>query len=345
MHNASENMMKGFREFSEHLLFLLNLPREELNVELSPESEKLRFLIDDYQYINPWYTPGYIQFALNNLALATGQIGSLFTIKPVDDKNKTIALLLKPGAPLEGLGEVLICANSGFHCVVSLQEEEISLFRAIINLIGCFVTGIAEKIEIVEGRLPVFDACIGVNSKLNPAVEKYFSKQPFRHISSKGASAILTGKEPAEILAGVAEEICMHFGRSMHSVKSLFVPENYDFGPLMESFGHYNDHLNHSRYYNHYEYRKAVMLINRIQHLDNGFLLVTSDSSQIGFTGVLHYTPCRLPDEVRGSELLKDYPLMVSEQTSGYTIPDKSADAFRRIFGNQDSLSEFLNSI
>jgi len=345
MDNTSENTIKGFRLFSEHLMFLPDSHMDEQNSELRTESEQLRFLIDDYQYINPWYTPNHIRHALKNFALATGQIGGQVKIEAGSGKNKSVALLLRPGAPLEGLGEVLICAISGFHCLVSLKEEEIPLFRAVINLLGCYVNGIAENIDLIDGRLPEFDACIGVNSKLNSSVEKYFSRRPFVHFNSKGRSAILTGKESVGELEEIAEEICMYFGRSMHNVKTLFVPEGYDFGRLMDKFSRYADFINHSRYFNHYEYRKAAMLINQIKHLDNGFLLVTNDIGQLGFTGVLHFTTYQTMDHVLESDLLRDYPLANVFPSPGYTIQDKSSEAVRRVFGNAEALAGFLNSL
>lgn len=345
MDNTSENIKRGFRAFSEHLMFLADRQIGEHTGEMQSASERLYFLIDDYQHINPWYPPKHIVHALKSFAQATAQIGGQVSINPVNPGNQSVALLLRPGAPLEGLGEVILCAISGFHCLVSLKQEDAQLFRAVIDLIGLYVDGIAGSIEIIDGQLPAFAACIGVNSKFNPTVGKYFSKHPFLQISRKGSSAILTGNESAEILNGIAEDICMYFGRSMYSIKTLFVPAGYDFSRLMQCIDSYSESGIHSRYFNHYEYRKAGMLISQIQHLDNGFLLVTDDISQLGFVGVLHFTSYNSPEEAMESDLLTDYPLINPVPASGYAAPGKSREAVQRVFGDVVSLHDFINSI
>lgn len=345
MNNASENMIKDFRAFSAHLMFLLEGRINDESAEIKTVSENLNLLIEDYQYYNPWYPANHIRYALNTLSLACAGIDSQVTVNRQERKGKKIAFLMKPGAPLEGIGEVLLAAMSGFHCLVSLGDEDIPLFRGVLKLAGCYLNGIDEKIEMINGRLPAFDACIGVNTPVNPSVERYFSKHPFLHISNKGSAAILTGGEPAVTLSLLADDICMYFGRSMYSLKTLFVPEGYDFGPLMARLDRYSESGAHSRYFNHYEYRKAGMLINQIKHLDNGFLLVTDEISQIGFIGVLHYTYYNSQEDVLTSGILKDYPLAGIAGIADNTVAGLQSVAVKRIFGHSSSLDEFFRGI
>lgn len=73
---------------------------------LPPSVSDIHVLIDDYHHINPWLTDTYIRKSLNwiGAGLRYGLKSELFN--SLYSKNKTIALIINPGAPLEEWGKL-----------------------------------------------------------------------------------------------------------------------------------------------------------------------------------------------------------------------------------------------
>ena len=58
--------------------------------------------------------------------------------------------------------------------------------------------------------------------------------------SNKTSVAVLTGKETAEELELLADDVHLYFGLGCRNVTKIFVPEDYDFVPLLNAFKKYN---------------------------------------------------------------------------------------------------------
>ena len=58
---------------------------------------------------------------------------------------------------------------------------------------------------------------------------------------------------------------------------------------IIPHFEHYSFIRNHHKYANNYEYRKAIYLMNKKTHLDNGFAIFKEDTGISSPIGVLYY--------------------------------------------------------
>ncbi len=87
----------------------------------------------------------------------------------------------------------------------------------------------------------------------------------------------------------MANDIFSYFGLGCRNVSKILIPKGYDFEPLIKSFEPYNQFINHNKYANNYEYHRAIYLINLIEHLDNGFVILKPDESLGSPVGVLFY--------------------------------------------------------
>lgn len=248
--------------------------------------------ISDYHHTDSWYTREFIHESLRHLAsgLRTMPWNTANHAREQGITNqKTLALIVNPGAPLEGAGEVLFAAVAGYHCIVKLPEKSVRLYRTLLE----YLMGIPERVSgsmvMADGPLPRFDGIVFVNALQKTDVADYFRQWPHLYLSYSGTTVILTGEEPEQALKETAAGICNFYGRSFRSIKSLKVPEHYDFSALKEALSVYGHFINHSRYFNHYEYNKSVFLINAVAFEDLGFLLLTRDQAFKGNTGVLVY--------------------------------------------------------
>jgi len=79
------------------------------------------------------------------------------------------------------------------------------------------------------------------------------------------------------------------FGLGCRNVSTLFVPPDFNFEPLFSSFENFSAVAEHSKYFNNYEYSKAIFLVNGLQHLDNGFVLIRQAEDFGSPVAVLHY--------------------------------------------------------
>ncbi|MBK6962687.1 MAG: hypothetical protein IPH20_01820 [Bacteroidales bacterium] len=257
---------------------------------LSSSSLNIQRLVSGYHHTNPWFTDIYIKKSLKNISAGLRSGINPELISRLYPKNRTVAFIINPGAPLDGIGEVIFTALNGFNCLVKLPADSKSLFEALFGYLFEDFPEINEKVRFLNERLPDFDGVIGLNAFERSGAISYLEKWPNLLIYHKGCTVTLAGNENSDQLGKVAGGICNFYGRSFFSVKSLQVPEGYDFSGLFLALQQYQDNAINHRYFNHYEYHKALMLINSTPHLDNGFVLLTSDLGQTGKTGVVSYT-------------------------------------------------------
>jgi len=294
---------------------------------------------------NPWFTPGNVLSSLE--VLRSGLSAGLKQKLPdtLSNNDKTIAFVIYPGAPFEGMGEILFAAFLGFRCVVKLPPDSRRAFECLLACFGRVEQQLHERITFIDGSLPPYDWLIGINTFENKTATAYLSRKPNLMLSIRGCTVTLTGDESTGTLITLAEDICRYYGRSFYSLKSLKVPENYNFNDLFAAMEHFNTNSNNHRYFNHYEYHKSIFLINGIRHLDNGFILLTPDLEHTGKTAVVTYTHHkgqREPGPVSGEDKAiavdADYPL----RQALINGPIKEEE---RLFYNSAAISGFLTGI
>jgi hypothetical protein len=100
--------------------------------------------------------------------------------------------------------------------------------------------------------------------------------------------AVISGDEQEEDLIKLATDIFMYFGLGCRNVSKLFLPAGKGIEEIMPFLEDYSFLADHHKYRNNYDYHKSILLINRIEHRDNGFLLATKDSSLMSPISVIH---------------------------------------------------------
>jgi hypothetical protein len=109
--------------------------------------------------------------------------------------------------------------------------------------------------------------------------EQYFSKYPSIIRKNRTSIAILDGTETNEKLEKLSDDIHVFFGLGCRNVTKIYVPENYDFFPLLQSFYQYKYFSDHHKYKNNYDYNLSIQLMNSRYYMTNeSTLLVENDS-------------------------------------------------------------------
>jgi hypothetical protein len=75
-------------------------------------------------------------------------------------------------------------------------------------------------------------------------------------------------------LEGLADDVYQYFGRGCRNVTKIYVPLNYDFKPLLEALKKYDYLIDFHKYKNNYDYRLALLILNKQFYMTNGSVLL-----------------------------------------------------------------------
>ena len=171
-----------------------------------------------------------------------------------------------------------------------MSGKDSQLLPFLADKLQEFESRFSPFIHFEESRLGSIDAIIATGSNNTfRYFEHYFGKYPHVFRQNRNGVAILTGKESGDDLAALADDIFLYFGLGCRNVAKLYVPESYRFDDLFHTMEKYNHLADHNKYANNYQYQRSVLLMNRVEHLDNGFLILRADKAISSPVGTLHY--------------------------------------------------------
>ncbi len=252
---------------------------------------ELNLLFDDVAYAHPWLIRHHIDYAFQTLI----ETSDKENVNPPSKRplnNKTLAFWLRPTSPFDGIELIISGIHAGFSCMIKTNETDRSLYKGILGLLQVRFPGIEERVEFVDHPFGEVDAYVIVGESPTPSQLEYLKSKPvfIDTLDKAHAVAVIMGNENSEELDLLAIDLCMYFGRSKYNIAELLVPEGYDFTDLLASVENYRAHANHSRYYNHYEYRKAAFIVSGDVFIDNGFLLFIKGRKNARHIGVINYS-------------------------------------------------------
>ncbi|GAB4473233.1 MAG: acyl-CoA reductase [Thermoflexibacter sp.] len=275
--------------------------------ELTPED--LTILSFQAQNENNWFTPENVQLALQGLVhyLEETTFRKWAESYPTPSHPRKIGVVMAGNIPMVGVHDLICVLVSGHFLQAKLSSSDSVLMKFLINSLLAIEPQLSHRIEIVE-QLKGFDAVIATGSD-NTAryFEYYFGKYPHVIRKNRTSVAILHGKESQEDLENLGKDIFTYYGLGCRNVTKIYIPENYDFNLFFESIESFKKVFEHHKYVNNYDYNKSIYLVNKINHLDNGFLLLVENSSLFSPISVLHYEKyVNLTNLVENLELHKE---------------------------------------
>jgi hypothetical protein len=259
-----------------------------------------------YQY-NAWFTAEFVVKAFHCWGevltkekldhwLAPYHIPEKETVKP-----KKIAVVMAGNIPLVGFHDMLCVLLSGHRFVGKMSSKDNRLFSAVADILVSLCPEYRQRIEWVDSTLEGFDAVIATGSNNSARYFRYyFSKYPHIIRHNRNSVAVITGNETRKDLVKLADDLFLYFGLGCRNVSRLFVPAGYDFTAFFKAVSSYAFLTDHFKYANNYEYRKTIFLLNNIDHLDNGFVLLKKDADFYSPIGTVFYDEYHTFDEVNG---------------------------------------------
>lgn len=243
---------------------------------------------------NPWFTPGFIDTAVKNIAdrflqqkLLEDWAGHYHLDDNVAQKNTGI--VMAGNIPLVGFHDFLCVFISGHRQTIKLSEKDDVLLKFLVKKLNSFDTGMQQLVSFAD-MLKGCDAYIATGSN-NTAryFEQYFGKYPNIIRKNRTSLAILDGSETGKQLEALSDDIHLYFGLGCRNITKLFVPEGYDFIPLLGAFDRYAHFMDLQKYKNNYDYQLSILLLNKLYYMTNGSTLLVENSSAFSPIGVVHY--------------------------------------------------------
>ena len=321
---AFSGLGKILRTFEDKTL-LKNIDNEALR----EKALNLYQMIDTAQQHNGWFTQGFVKKALVSLGESMQQEKLEKWANSYKDElkkagsTKRVAVVMAGNVPAVGFHDFLSILISGHKLLAKLSSDDDKLMPAIANILIEIEPDFKDKIEFTSDQLKGFDAVIATGSNnTSRYFEYYFGKYPNIIRKNRNGVAVLTGTETEKELNALADDIFLYYGLGCRNVARLFIPVGYDFNPLLEILSLRKEIAENSKYFNNYEYNKAIYLINGTAHFDTGNLLLTEADSFASPVSVLYYSFYQNPDSLK-NELLVNHDKVQCIATGADFISNK----------------------
>ena len=256
----------------------------KLNLGAEKKQNEFASVIKEAAQQNPWFISQFIEHALAAIGNSLKEEKLRQWLEPYipllhsSHSRDKVAVINAGNIPVVGFHDFLCVMFSGHHYIGKFSSSDKVLLPAIAGWLTEIEPGMQNRFEFTEEKLAGFDAVIATGSN-NTAryFDYYFSKYPHIIRKNRNGVAVLNGNESSDELAALVDDVFLYFGMGCRSVAKIFIPEGYSFDRLFTAFEKYRTVVNLSKYMNNYEYYRSIFLINRISHLDTGFLLLKED--------------------------------------------------------------------
>ena len=273
---------------------------------LTEPNEELNEIINDELHYNAWFTPDNVEKAVRSIGemLNIADLTTWLSKYTFNNSGKKVGLILAGNIPLVGFHDVLCVLASGNHALIKASSQDSHLVKYVLEKLTVIDDSFSGRYAFVE-RLENFDAVIATGSNnTSRYFEFYFGKVPNIIRKNRNSIAVLTGNETAEQLYQLGHDIFDYYGLGCRNVSKILVPDDYNFNFFFESIQGYENIIHHHKYNNNYDYNKSIYLVNRDEHLDNGFLLVKKDDRFTSPLAVLFYS--NYADEAAAEKIIND---------------------------------------
>ena len=247
---------------------------------------------------NGWFIPEFIELSVRNIAVAFLQKEALIKwaakyklihLQAQDKKPKIVGIVMAGNIPLVGFHDMLCVFITGHKAHIKASSKDEVLIKHLVDVMASWNEEVKDLIIFSE-MLKGCDAYIATGSNNSAGYfEYYFAKYPHIIRRNRTSVAILTGDETNEDLDRLADDVYLYFGLGCRNVTKLYVPEGYDFIPLLTVFKKYNYLADHHKYKNNYDYNLAILLLNKKFYMSNESLLLVEEASLFSPISQLNY--------------------------------------------------------
>jgi len=287
---------------------------EKLGYYLVDNSAELNAIKQKAYEKNKWFTEEFVNLSIQNISgefLSRPKLEAWVNHYHLDDNinSQNVGIVMAGNIPLVGFHDFLCVFVSGHRQSIKLSEKDNVLMKHIIEKLVEWDKEVAGLIQ-VNDFLKNCDAYIATGSNNSSRYFKYyFGKYPSIIRGNKTSVALLSGNESATELSLLADDVHTYFGLGCRNVTKLYVPEGYDFVPVLNAFRKYSYFEDHTKYKNNYDYNLALLIMNNKKYMTNESIILLEEDNIFSPVSQLHYTFYRdknvIPDDLVNNENLQ----------------------------------------
>ncbi len=249
---------------------------------------------------NSWFLPEFIDRATINIASAYLKEDALVQFADsyrlpatsASSKNfheKKIGIVMAGNIPMVGFHDLICVFLTGHKALIKTSSKDDALIKHLVNVMASWNSDVGEMVGFSE-MLKGCDAYIATGSNNTAGYfEYYFGKYPNIIRRNRTSVAVLTANESTDELSRLADDVYLYFGLGCRSISKLYVPQGYDFAPLLNIFKKYNYLADHHKYKNNYDYNLALHILNKKFYMSNESLLLLEDPALFSPISQLNY--------------------------------------------------------
>lgn len=263
------------------------------NSKLNLLQEEAVGIIDRVQNENGWFTNTSVISALEawTNSLKEENVSrwlSSYNLKENEEPHR-VGVIMAGNIPLVGLHDALCVLISGNELHAKVSSKDKSLMLLALNALRQINKDWDERIYLVE-QLKEIDTLIATGSDNSSRYFEYYFRDKKRLIRKNRTSvAVLNGAESKEDFENLAHDIFTHFGLGCRNVTKIYIPKDFDLDLVFGGLFQYKEIVNNNKYANNYDYNKAVYMLNKVELVENGFILFKEDEGIHSPVGVLFY--------------------------------------------------------
>lgn len=257
--------------------------------------ETVQSMKENAERQNGWFTQEFIELALQTICTYYLNEETLTefakSIQTAEEKGRqqTVGITMAGNIPLVGFHDFLCVFLSGHKQRIKFSTKDDVLLPHFMQKLYEWDNSNLELVSASE-MLKGCDAYIATGSNNSAKYfEFYFAKYPHIIRRNRTSIAILDGNETEEELEQLADDIYQYFGLGCRNVTKLYVPETYDFIPMLAAFRKYDHLKHHNKFRNNLDYNLALYILNNQLYMSSESILVVEHQSIFSAIAVVHY--------------------------------------------------------
>lgn len=241
---------------------------------------------------NPWFIPRYTLASIQSICnqyLDESKLRIWLGRYPLTEKEQTTGLILAGNIPLVGFHDILCGYFTSQKLNIKLSSKDNFLTSHVLNLWSEIDPDWKNRMTLVDKIEDCTKVIATGSNNTYKYFEFYFKK--YKHILRKNRTsiAIVPNNISDEELNYLIDDIFLYFGLGCRNVSKLWIEKGFDLGRIFEASERYNFLFEHTKYMNNYDYQRTLLLLNKIPHLSNNFLMLREDSSLYSPISVVNY--------------------------------------------------------
>lgn len=247
-------------------------------------------------FSNGWFLPEFIDLAVENIAnrflqkdILESWVAEYPSLSEENRHPKIVGIAMAGNIPLVGFHDFLCVFITGHKALIRASSKDEILLKHLVEKLTEWRPELKHFIAFAD-ILKGCDAYIATGSNSTAGYfEYYFAKYPHIIRRNRTSVAILTGHETTDDLNALADDVHLYFGMGCRNITKIYVPQQYNFEPLIEVFKKYACLSDHHKYKNNYDYNLALHVLNNKYYMSTGALLLVEDENIFSPVSQLNY--------------------------------------------------------